>query len=148
MTSTQDDRIDYPTRRLRPATSSRGYLTVGLRAGGISKTRMVHHLILEAFAGQRPLGMETRHLNGDKKDNRVANLAWGTPAENGADRVRHGTVPRGEDGTNAKLDNAAVLAIRSAYRRGSVTQRELADLYGVCRENVSAIVRRRSWTHI
>lgn len=32
-----------------------------------------------------------RHLNGNPYDNRLENLAWGTPSENMLDKVRHGT---------------------------------------------------------
>ena len=49
----------------------------------------VHRLVLETFVGPRPDGMEARHLNGDCQDNRVENLIWGTPLENGADKIRH-----------------------------------------------------------
>ncbi len=52
----------------------------------------VHTLVLMAFAGPRPAdGMVTRHLNGDKLDNRAANLAWGTVQENIHDKFAHGT---------------------------------------------------------
>ena len=38
--------------------------------------------------------MEVRHLNGVRTDSRLANLQYGTPAENAADMVRHGTACR------------------------------------------------------
>lgn len=53
--------------------------------------RYVHHLVLEAFVGPRPHGMQCRHINGNSLDNRLKNLAWGTPSEDNYDRVRHGT---------------------------------------------------------
>lgn len=34
--------------------------------------------------------MLVRHLDDNPEDNRLENLAYGTPAENGADAVRHG----------------------------------------------------------
>jgi len=52
---------------------------------------MVHHLVLEAFVGPRPQGMECRHLDGNPANNVVSNLAWGTRSENQLDRVSHGT---------------------------------------------------------
>lgn len=56
------------------------------------RVRSVHRLVLEAFVGQPPFeGAETRHINGDPTDNRLANLRWGTHAENMADMLRHGT---------------------------------------------------------
>src|SRR4051794_38956740 len=50
-----------------------GYETVLLRS---TKRRLVHHLVLEAFVGQRPNGCEAAHLNGDRLDNRLENLIW------------------------------------------------------------------------
>jgi transcriptional regulator len=31
---------------------------------------------------------------------------------------------------------------------GVYTQQEIADMFGVCRENVSAIKRQKSWRHL
>jgi hypothetical protein len=44
-----------------------------------------------AFAGPKPNGLETRHLDGDHSNNALANLAYGTHAENMQDALRHGT---------------------------------------------------------
>jgi hypothetical protein len=52
---------------------------------------MVHQLVLEAFVGPRPRGMESCHNNGNQTDNRLVNLRWDTKSENNLDRVRHGT---------------------------------------------------------
>lgn len=68
-----------------------GRLRVHLQRAGSSVKLQVHRLVLQAFVGPCPPGMECRHLNGDEQDNRVENLRWGTPSENARDRVRHGT---------------------------------------------------------
>jgi hypothetical protein len=57
------------------------------------RTRLVHQMVLAAHAGPRPDGQEVRHLDGDPLNNWLANLAYGTPSENSADKVRHGTHP-------------------------------------------------------
>ncbi|MDP7729539.1 HNH endonuclease [Mycobacterium sp. TY813] len=51
----------------------------------------MHHLVLEAFVGPRPPGLEGCHGNGDPADNSVANLRWDTRSANVFDSVRHGT---------------------------------------------------------
>lgn len=51
----------------------------------------LHQLVAAAFLGEKPAGYETRHLDGNKLNNRITNLAYGTASENGLDRVRHGT---------------------------------------------------------
>lgn len=77
----------------QPAERNKGvmYPNVCLYKNNKGYVRMVHVLVLEAFDKPRPPGMVGRHLDGDKLNNHISNLAWGTPAENTADSRRHGT---------------------------------------------------------
>jgi hypothetical protein len=77
-------------RRLRAWPTKKGYLRVDLCSANKRTRFFVHQLVLEAFVGPRPDGLVTRHLNGNPKDNRLANLTYGTYAENAQDTVRHG----------------------------------------------------------
>ena len=78
--------------RLLNPTLMNGYPTALLCMPGKKKVRRpLHHLILMTFVGPRPEGMVSRHLNGNSKDSRLVNLAWGTQSENVFDAVRHGT---------------------------------------------------------
>jgi hypothetical protein len=89
----------YLTRKervLKPGNDKDGYQLIGLCQNGVRTTKKVHRLVLEAFVGPAPEGALTRHLNGDCRDNRLENLAWGTAAENAADMETHGTRRRGE----------------------------------------------------
>lgn len=99
---------------LKPSNTATGYHRVTV-TGAIPKNRSVHGLVLSAFIGPRPEGQEARHLNGKRKDNRLSNLAWGTPKENGADRVVHGTLPVGVRHGFAKLTEDQVRIIREVY---------------------------------
>jgi len=74
--------------------AANGYDVVSLSREGKSYVFTVHRLVLEAFVGECPSGCETRHLNGNRGDNRLENLKWGTAAENSRDRVRHDTQQR------------------------------------------------------
>lgn len=77
----------YPGKLLSPAANgSSEHLHVLLRG----KTRYVHTLVLETFVGPRPLGAYARHLDDDPRNNRLANLAWGTPSDNAFDASRNG----------------------------------------------------------
>lgn len=83
------------------ARSGSGRRTVS--CGGT--TRLVHQLVLEAFVGPRPSGMEGCHRNDNPSDNALSNLRWDTPRENRLDVVRNGNhelanrrqCPRGHD---------------------------------------------------
>ena len=81
----------YTGRDLKLFVSG-AYLSVKLAKAGITKTRYVHELVLLAFVGQRPEldgRGEIRHLDGDKTNNQLVNLVYGTVKENMADRKLH-----------------------------------------------------------
>lgn len=105
----------------------------------------VHRLVLEAAVGPCPQGMEARHLNGDREDNRASNLAWGTPQQNAEDKRRHGTVLYGSRNPMAKLTWDQVREIRAMVQAGA-TQRQAVARYGVSPMTVSRIVRGQTWT--
>lgn len=102
-------------RILKPGGKLGKPLSVML-SGQVRKS--VHRLVLEAFVGPCPDGMECRHLNGNSQDNRLGNLAWGTHAENEADKLRHGTRKPGEAGPNAKLTDVQVMEMRRRHAAG------------------------------
>lgn len=67
-----------------------GYRYVTLSDGRRRTDLHVARLVLLAHVGEPPADdMEACHGNGRRWDNRLANLRWGTPAENRADRERH-----------------------------------------------------------
>jgi hypothetical protein len=68
----------------------RGYSAIDLRRNNRRKRFFVHRLVAEAFLGPKPPGMQTRHLNDMKGDNRLLNLEYGTPSENQMDAVANG----------------------------------------------------------
>lgn len=71
-------------RILKPATGAKNkYLRVMLGAGN---SQYIHSLVLLAFVGPCPDGMEARHLNDNKLDCRLANLEYGTRGQNNIDR--------------------------------------------------------------
>lgn len=96
--------ITRPVRgRVLRQTIRDGYCTVSLCNGETEKIKRVHRLVLEAFVGPCPDGMEGCHGNDVRTDNRIENLRWDTPSANNVDYVRHGrhhlaqrsTCPRG-----------------------------------------------------
>ena len=81
-------------RILKQTLSLRGYPQVSFSVRSKQFPVTVHRLVMTAFVGPLPSGLETRHLNGNPLDNRLSNLAYGTPSENIFDQVRHGTHPQ------------------------------------------------------
>lgn len=68
-----------------------GYALVPLSSNSKSRVAFVHRLVLEAFVGPRPIGMEACHYDGDRQNNNVTNLRWDTRSNNVKDCLRHGT---------------------------------------------------------
>lgn len=131
----------YPEKLLKPRQSKTGYMRVSLCKNSKSKDHYVHALVLEAFVGPRPEGKQVRHRNGKRHDNRLQNLVWGTPIEQGADMRQHGT-------TGKKLSAQQIPDIREKCRTGHYTYSEVAREYGVTPRVISGIHRGQFWGHI
>lgn len=71
-----------------------GHLYLRLRCrNGEWRGFSVHRLVLSAFVGACPKGMEGCHNDGNPANNHLSNLRWDTPRGNAADKVLHGTAP-------------------------------------------------------
>jgi hypothetical protein len=128
--------------------SRTGYLTVQLFFNGVVLRRTVHRLVMEVFVGPLRDGFETRHLDGNRLNNSISNLRYGTRSENAEDRRRHGTLQIGDSSSSAKLTSDDVIEIRRLYATGSVLQRELAEKYGVTQSTIRRAIVRQCWSHI
>lgn len=70
------------THPLKPITSGKGYLMVGLCRRQKMKWEKVHRLVAVAFIPNPEKKPQVNHINGDKTDNRAVNLEWATQSEN------------------------------------------------------------------
>lgn len=155
-----------------------GYLRVTMQVSSQkSAVRYVHSLVLEAFVLDRPKGLQCRHLDGNRENNAVENLAWGTAIENALDKELHGTVARGERHgwhTNphliprgdrhgsrtcpdrvprgvahgrSKLTDDAVREMRALHASG-VSYSKLALRFSLTKGNVGKVIRGEQWAHV
>lgn len=119
----------------------------GMYRDGKPKFSPIFREVLKAFVGPPAPGEVCRHLNDIPTDNRLVNLAWGTPSENYADSVRNGIRPERGSKTHCprghpleepnlcrhqvKLNRKQCLSCSreysSAYRAGRSFSLELAD---------------------
>ena len=147
---TKDGRVwSYKNKKwLISSKVPNGYLTVGLCKNNKSFTKLVHRLVLEAYIGGCTKNMECRHLDGNKSNNNLPNLCWGTRHENELDKVRHGTARRGEKNQFAKLTEEDVRYIYSVYWDGAYNQSEIAKYFGITPDAINLIVHKKNWKHL
>lgn len=104
-------------------------------------------LVLESFSGPCPLGCEAAHLDGNPRNNVIANLMLVTPKENHSHKRLHGTLAAGERHGHAKLTENQVRAMRGLHEVG-VSQSAIGRRMGIPLSNVNRIIRRKAWAHV
>jgi len=125
-------------RVLQPGRSGAfGHVSVAIGRGG---SRMVHALVMAAFVGPRPPGMDVAHADGDGGNNCLTNLRYATRSENNRDVARRG---------DARLTPADVARIRrEAPTLPFGGKKRLALALGVSPSVVSSVLAGRSYAHV
>ena len=127
---------------VKPRKGQTWYAVVGLcHPGEPTRLYLVNRLVLEAFVGPCPGGMESCHWDGDGLNNHLSNLRWDTHKANHKDTVRQGrfkpVIPRrGERHPNSKLTDGQRATIR---QREGQTLKQMADEFGVSFQLISQI---------
>ena len=139
---------DQPQKFIKIHRNPEGYgLLCLILQGNIHISCQIHRLVLSAFEGPRPLGMQGCHNDGNPSNNLLNNLRWDTPKNNQRDRLKHKTSIRGSQNGNAKITVEQVRKIRQLYALG-VFQRMIGELFGLKQVTISDITRRKTWKHI
>ena len=116
-----------------------------------------HRMVVRAFDGEAPTidHTDVRHLNGQKQDNRLHNLAWGTRSENMRDVYDHrGGVPDAPERSEQQQKDAYYMDERlirvglEFHAEKKLTKADLARLWNVSDVTVNGIVTGRTWDHI
>lgn len=126
--------------------TSTGYPDVRMRANGKAHAITLHNLVTSAFLGPKPKGMQVRHLDGNKMNNHLNNLVYGTPKENGQDKVLHGNSLKGEKSYTAKLTEEDVVYIYNC--KDKVSAKELAKQFPVSKATIYKIWRHALWSYL
>jgi len=151
-------------KRMTQQITKKGYCRVHLQISGETKSKSIHSIVAEVFIGERPFGMQIRHLDGNKLNNNSGNLLYGTASENEADKLFHGTKPTGQkNGANtfpekrprgsshgkSRLSEEEVAIIKrelKTCKRGVGVK--LAKQFGVSTATISSIKSGGVWNHV
>ena len=133
-------------KQIRKLNTKTHYLSVSVKAINREpqKSFYIHRLVANVFIGTRPDGMIIRHLDGNRYNNRVDNLAYGTVQQNYEDSVKHGTY-RHENNGRALLTERCVKAIKQLHGQNLVKSADLARAFEVSNATICAIIKGRNW---
>lgn len=138
--------LGYILRDGKPiAISERGRVYIGNR-----KTRQLGRLVLEAFVGPCPDGMECCHYDDNPFNNKLTNLRYDTPSANKRDRARNSGRwggYKGEKNGRSKLTESDVVEIR-ALRLDGWKKSWLAKKFGVDRKTIHCLLLGINWSHV
>lgn len=133
-------------RILAAYKGSSGYLRIDLWKNGSKKVHRLHRLVLEAFQGDPPPGLQCRHLNHNKEDCSLGNLEWNTQQVNIQDNFERGAcnAPRGEEHYSTGLTWEKVNELRELSAAGWNTL-QLAKRYKLSYTACANIVKGKTW---
>lgn len=136
----------FPGRILKQQISVHGYPLVVLCKDSVRRSFTVHRLVARSFFGECPDGYEVDHINSNRRDARLCNLAYVTHGENMRLAIERGRVRRGEQRYNAKLTEDIVREIRSM--EGKMSRAEAAEKFGVNGATIDRVRKRITWRHV
>ncbi len=134
-------------RELKQRDDVRGYKSLGLKNVDRRTWIQVHVLVLMAWVGPRPHGMQGCHNNGNKHDNRLENLRWDTPKANAQDAIKHGTWTHGEKYHGSVLTDEVVARMYALLMEGR-TAPAVARILGVKPATLHNVIRGVGWKHV
>lgn len=110
------------------------------------KNQRVHRVSYRLYKGDIPNGMIVCHECDTPACINPEHLFLGTHLDNVRDKITKGrdVDQKGTNNPHSKLTEADVIVIRQS----SKLQRELAKEHGVVRSTISAIISRKTWSHI
>lgn len=122
-----------------------GHRHIGMWINGKRVNIYIHQLVMLAFVGKPPDGMEINHKNGKPSDNRLDNLEYVTHRQN----IQHSFDVLGRKGVRkSALNDDNVREIRCIYAKGNTTLKKLAEKFNVHITSIHAIVHRSSWKYV
>lgn len=111
---------------LKTMISPNGYHKASLTKPGTRTQKFIHDLVLLTFVGEKPEGAQVCHNDGDRNNNALSNLRYGSAKDNAQDRQKHGTgyFKKGVEHPRSPITQEQLEWIRA--QKGRMTQVEIA----------------------
>lgn len=132
-------------------TNAKGYLKVGLRDSNCNqKNHFVHRLVAIAFLCNSEHKPQVNHRDGIKSNNAFHNLEWATSKENMRHAFDKGLAKGmfGKENHQSKLNVKQVKEVKNLLAKKTLTQLQIAKLFGVSKSAISHISAGNSWSKI
>ena len=128
----------------KPQLNRYGYPVVCLNGKEKAVLKSIHRMVVEAFIGPIPDGMQVNHKDGNKENNNLDNLEICTGSENQLHRHRVLGQHRGEKHPLSTLKEGDVRRIRSMIGHG-IDDQKIANAHLVSRSTIRNIRIGKVW---
>jgi len=121
-------------RVLKPFISH-GYNVVSLCKNGVQKKYKVSRLVLYAFESVKESEFDACHNDGNRQNDNLENLRWGTRKENMGDAKIHGTIKSGVSHNNSRITRSDLVDIINS----KLSYSKIAQKYGMSKSAIGKI---------
>ena len=142
-------------RFIKPSLSkTTNYYRVNLYKNSKVKCIYLHIFLAENFIGAKPSNKhEVRHLDGNRLNNKLENLKWGTRSENVIDCINHGNhyfsnnIVSGIKHHSCILNKNEVLGVRNMINSG-VKYKIICKKYNISRYTIDRIKNNKTYKDV
>lgn len=149
-------RLTWDFRLLKSGKTKEGYSRIMLYRNNRCYCKLIHRLVLEAFVGKCPEGLEANHKDGVKANNHINNLEWITHLENAQHAVKTGLYAKrhyhyynrnGEKNSYSKLKNGEVWLIKRLLWF-DISCAKISRMFKVHADTICTIKKGETWQHV
>jgi hypothetical protein len=138
------DVYSHRSKRLLTPFLVLGYLRVDLR-NPAHNYRQIHRLLAETFISNKHKNKNVRHLDDNKLNNTLNNLAWGSDSDNVQDCIRNGHFPFGEKHGRAVLNTSKVKLARLLHSEFGWSIDRIAKLFKTANSTIQMVLTFKTW---
>lgn len=131
---------------IKQVLNKKGYSQVRLYKNNKYLIQNPHRLVAKAFIPNLYNKPQVNHIDGNKLNNNIDNLAWVDNSENQKHAYRLGLQPSrsGENNGRSILNDAQVTEIKLLYNSGK-TILEISNIYNIKIQVIRHIIYGRTW---